>query len=375
MPYDDRNELKYQIALTMVPAIGPITARKLIDKVGSARAVFDQKSEVLQKIQGIGSRLSQSFNAAALMDQAEKELEFLDRHRISALYFEDPDYPERLNECADGPILLYTRGEQCLQCRRSLSVVGTRRATSYGREMCREIIHDLAVMVDDLVIVSGLAYGIDVIAHRAALESSIPTVAVLGHGMNTIYPWTHRETAKRIIKQGALVTDFHSGTGPERNNFLRRNRIIAGLSDATLVIESAKKGGALITASMAGSYHRDVMAVPGRVDDERSRGCNGIIKNNLAALVETPDDIINHLNWEKRGETTKNLPAPVNPPSNEEKNVLSLIKQTPDIVPEVISAQTGVPISMTLALLMEMELKQWISREPGNRYRLSINIS
>jgi len=298
MPHPDRAELKYQIALTMVPSIGPITARKLIRKVGSARAIFDQKKEVLEKIQGIGPRLSQSFNAASLLGKAEKELEFLDRHHITVLYFKDPDYPARLKQCEDGPILLYAKGDQGLKCRRGLSVVGTRRATYYGKEICRKIIHGLSERINDLVIVSGLAYGIDVIAHRAALEKGIPTVAVLGHGFSTIYPSAHRDTAKRIIDQGALVTDFPSEMGPERNNFLRRNRIIAGLADATLVIESGEKGGALITADMAASYQRDVLAVPGRVGDERSKGCNGLIKDTMAALTESAEDVINHLNWE-----------------------------------------------------------------------------
>ena len=375
MPHDDRTELKYRIALTMVPAIGPITARKLIHKMGSASAVFEQKKEALERIQGIGPRLSGSINASRQLEEAEKELVFLDKHRIVALYFEDSEYPERLNQCDDGPILLYTRGEQGLQCRRSLSVVGTRSATSYGRDICRKIIHDLSLMVDDLVIVSGLAYGIDVIAHRAALEFGLPTVAVLGHGMSTIYPWAHRDVAKRICSQGALVTDFPSRMGPERNNFLRRNRIIAGLSDATLIIESAESGGSLITAHMASSYNRDVLAIPGRVDDNRSNGCNGLIRSNLAALVETPEDIINHLNWEEPSLSPKLPPLPEMHPNNEEKRILELIIQVPGIDPGSISTRSGIPIHRILSLLIEMELKDWISPEPGNRYRARIRIT
>jgi len=373
MPQNDRTELLYRIALTMAPAIGPITARKLIDKVGSARAVFDQKRELLEKIEGIGPRMSQSFNASTLLGQAEKEIAFLERYHISALYFEDPEYPQRLNQCADGPILLYTRGEEGLKCRRSLSVVGTRRATSYGRDHCKAIVSGLASMLNDLVIVSGLAYGIDVIAHRAALASGLPTVAVLGHGFSTIYPQSHRDTAKKIIGQGALVTDFHSKMGPERNNFLRRNRIIAGLSDATLVIESAKTGGALITAVLASSYGRDVLAVPGRTSDERSKGCNGLIKSNLAALVESPDDVISHLNWEDHPQTQAKTATPELFPSEDEKQLLQLIQEIPGIVPETLSHNTGIPIHKVLSQLMEMELKQWISVEPGNRYHTRIS--
>ena len=232
MPPTSHPDLLYRIALTMVPAIGPVTARKLIAEAGSARAVFRLKKALLQKIQSIGPRLSESISSSVLLEKAEQELAFLERHHISALYFEDATYPERLKECADGPVLLYARGNEGLNPSRSISVVGTRQASSYGKDLCRAIVLGLCTQLEDLVIVSGLAFGIDVIAHRAALEGGIPTVAVLGHGLSTIYPHAHRETARRISHQGALVTDFHSGMGPERNNFLRRNRIIAGMSDA-----------------------------------------------------------------------------------------------------------------------------------------------
>ncbi len=375
MPAHDLTELKYRIALTMAPAIGPITARKLIDKLGSASAVFLQKREVLEKIEGIGPRISQSFNGSRLLREAENEIAFLDKHRISVLYFEDPEYPDRLNQCEDGPILLYAKGDRGLHSHHSLSVVGTRRATSYGRELCKNIICGLAELLDDLVIVSGLAYGIDVIAHRAALECRLPTIAVLGHGLSTIYPHAHRDTAKKIIEQGALVTDFHSKMGPERNNFIRRNRIIAGWSQATLVIESAETGGALITAGMADSYNRDVLAVPGRAGDERSRGCNGLIKSNLGALVESAEDVITHLNWAAHSFPADPVSSPVNLPSDEERLILHLIQDNSGIGPGSISNNTEIPIHRVMAILMEMELKQWVSVEPGNQYQSRISIT
>lgn len=375
MSPNDRSELKFRIALTMAPAIGPVTARKLIEKAGSARAVFEQKQEILEQIKGIGPRISHSFQAPALLDRAERELEFIEKHRIAALWFQDPGYPQRLNQCADGPILLYTRGDCGLQCRRSLSVVGTRRATAYGRDLCRKIIEGLSERVSDLVIVSGLAFGIDVIAHRAALEYGLPTVAVLGHGMATLYPQAHREMAKKIMGRGTLATDFHSGLGPERNNFLRRNRIIAGLSDATLVIESAQTGGALITAALASSYDRDVLAVPGRVLDERSRGCNGLIKSHVAALVESAEDVMNQLTWVEKGPFTSGNTAPETPPSGEEERLLRRIQELPGIDPGTLSNHTGIPIHRVLGLLLEMELKQWIAVEPGNRYQSRIRLS
>ena len=362
-------DMLYRIALTMVPAIGPVTARKLIEKIGSAREIFKEKRETLQKIQGIGPRMSQSFNISELLLQAEKELEFLRKHRISALYYKDHGYPERLKECADGPILLYARGSEGLNPSRSISVVGTRQATTYGKDLCRAIVLGLCAQLEDLVIVSGLAFGIDVIAHRAALEGGIPTVAVLGHGLSTIYPHAHRDTARKISRQGALVTDFHSGMGPERNNFLRRNRIIAGMADATLVVESAAAGGSLITAKMANSYDRDVLAVPGRTVDQRSRGCNKLIRNQIAALVESAEDVLHHLNWNRdtpQGELTF---SPNTLFTKEEKKLMELIQHNHPVGPGDLCTHSGFPIHVVLSLLTEMELKQWIAVEPGNLYQ------
>jgi DNA processing protein len=368
-------ELQYQIALTMAPAIGPVTARKLISKAGSASAVFRQKKAILEKIEGIGPVVSGSISSASLLHQAEKELEFLDRFRISAFYFKDAEYPARLKECEDAPILLYCRGSIGLNSKRALSVVGTRKASSYGKELCRSIVLDLSCRIDDLVIISGLAFGIDVIAHRAALEGGIPTVAVLGHGLDTLYPHAHRETAKKICRQGALVTDFHSGLGPERNNFLRRNRIIAGMADATLVVESAASGGALITANMASSYQRDVLAVPGRATDERSKGCNGLIKKNVAALVESAQDVIDHLNWtDDIAQNPKHRSEKISF-TNHEKQLLELMTLQSGLGPGELSTRSGIPIQKVLSLLTEMELKRWIVVEPGNRYQTMIEIS
>ena len=375
MPHDDRTELLYRIALTMAPAIGPITARKLIKKAGSARAVFRQKKAILEKIEGIGPVVSGSISSASLLQQAEKELVFLEKHRIRALYFKDAEYPARLKECEDAPILLYCRGSIGLNSKRALSVVGTRKASSYGKELCRSIVLDLGSRIDDLVIISGLAFGIDVIAHRAALEGGIPTVAVLGHGLDTLYPHAHRETAKKICGQGALVTDFHSGMGPERNNFLRRNRIIAGMANATLVVESAASGGALITANMASSYQRDVLAVPGRATDERSKGCNGLIKKNVAAMVESAQDVINHLNWtDDIAQNPKHSTEKISF-TNHEKQLLELMTLQSGLGPGELCMRSGIPIQKVLSLLTEMELKRWIVVEPGNRYQTMIEIS
>lgn len=366
------SELQYQIALTMAPAIGPILARKLLKEAGTASEVFRMKRSSLEKIERIGPRLSQSINASALLMQADRELEFLERHHISAHYYQDDEYPARLKECEDAPILLYARGSHGLNTKHALSVVGTRKASSYGRELCRNIVLELASAIEDLVIISGLAFGIDVMAHRAALEKGIPTVAVLGHGLTTIYPHAHRETAKKICGQGAVVTDFHSAMGPERNNFLRRNRIIAGMADATLVIESAQSGGALITAHMASSYQRIVMAVPGRATDVRSRGCNALIKKNVAALVESTEDIIDELNWAE--DVVQNLSHSSEKPiyTKEEKKLLELISIHDRLGPNELSGLSGIPIQGVLSILTQMELKRWVAVEPGNLYQAII---
>ncbi|MFH0759545.1 MAG: DNA-processing protein DprA [Bacteroidota bacterium] len=374
MPHDDRTELQYRIALSIAPAIGPITARKLIEKAGEASDVFKQKREVLEKINGIGPHITGSLNASTLLLEAEKEMEFIEKKGISVLYFKDPGYPTRLNQCKDGPILLYVKGNQGLNPLKSLSVVGTRKASGYGRDLCIEIIRGLADLVPGLLIVSGLAYGIDVIAHQAALKWGLPTVAVLGHGLSTLYPASNRETAKKIIHQGALITDFGSGMKPERNNFLRRNRIIAGLSDATLVVESAEKGGALITAHMAFHYDRLVFAVPGRTVDSKSAGCNNLIKKNMAALTESPEEIIRYLNWDIP-EISHQRPARELAFTNQEKKILLAVEQAPGITPDGLSGITGIPIQEVLALLLEMELNEWVSSEPGNCYRARISLA
>jgi DNA processing protein len=313
--------------------------------------------------------MSGSLFSSSLMDQAAREMEFLDRYQIKALFLNDPEYPRRLKECKDAPIILYTRGEKGLNTKRALSVVGTRRASSYGKEICRNMVLELAASIEDLVIISGLAYGIDVIAHRAALDAGIPTMAVLGHGLGTIYPHAHRETAKKIIEHGALLTDFHSGMGPERNNFLRRNRIIAGTGDATLVVESAAEGGALITANLASSYNRDVLAVPGRATDERSRGCNRLIKAKLAALVEGAVDVIRELNWTNQNSFRAEVPREIRELTSTEKQVMELFSKHQLLSPEELGELSGIPIHEVLSLITALEIKGCISREPGNRYQ------
>jgi DNA processing protein len=366
------SELRYRIALTMIPSVGPVTARALINTYGTAGAVFSENPDTLRSLGKTGEMLAGSIRSAALLKQADREMEFLERYRIRALWFQEKEFPGRLNHCHDGPVLIYVRGNQDLNVKKCLSVVGTRRATGYGIDQCRSIIRDLAELVPGLVIISGLAFGIDVTAHRAALDFGLPTVAVLGHGLATVYPTRHRETARRIAGQGALVTDFDFAMRPERNHFLRRNRIIAGMSDATLVVESPSRGGALVTADIAFSYQRTVLAVPGRTIDLRSGGCNRLIKTDTAALTETAADVIRHLNWEPAGIPQKKHEPSLFPAEEIQVRVLlESLLENPGSTPENLCQRTGMPVREVLVTLLELEMKGTVACSPGNLYRIT----
>ncbi|MBN1133008.1 MAG: DNA-processing protein DprA [Bacteroidales bacterium] len=366
------SELIYRIALTMLQDIGAITAKKLIAYTGSAEAVFSEKRSNLLKIPGIGNHLAGVISSRQNMAEAEKEVVFIQKNKLDVLYFLDDNYPERLKNCLDGPVLLYMKGINCLSSAKILSVVGTRQASERGKLICRELIQNLGARYKDLVIVSGLAYGIDIAAHKAALEYDLKTVAVLGHGLRTLYPSAHRTYAGRIISHGALLTDFCSETKPERNNFIRRNRIIAGLSDGTLIVESGCRGGALITADIAFSYNREVLAVPGRPSDTYSKGCNNMIKKNRAALVECSDDIEYAMNWESNDPENHALQIQLQAFSDDERKIVEALYNNPRLIPETISTRTNIPIHRVLSLLIEMELRDWLTPQPGNTYLLKV---
>ena len=368
MPQLEDAALPAQLALCLAPSIGPKTARLLIESCGSPEAVWQEKKENLLRIKGMGRILVSALNEKKLFLQAEKEIRAMEKHEIKPLYFLEPSYPQRLRECPDAPILLYTQGEKGLNTRYALSVVGTRGATAYGRDQCRKLIFDLKELIGPFTVISGLAYGIDIMAHRAALEVSIPTVAVLAHGLHMLYPRIHQKSAERIRNEGALLSDFTTSIKPERNNFLRRNRIIAGLSEGTLVVESAENGGALITAGMALQYFREVMALPGRASDTRSRGCNHLIAKGGAALVESATDIALNLGWITERPATE--PKEFIPPlalSKEERKLLELVRTQEALTPDELCRTSGLPIQKVLSCLTEMELKQWLSIGPGRQ--------
>jgi DNA processing protein len=362
--------LKHKIALSLIPRIGDINARRLVSYFGCVEAIFHEPYRNLIKIPGIGSGIAAYISEKSYLKIAEKEAEYVIKHNIKTFFYLDNDYPFRLRQCDDSPVVFYFKGNCDLNPNKILSIVGTRNATAHGKEQCEKIITDLAISHPDLIIISGLAYGIDITAHRAALSNGLQTIGVLGHGFKTIYPSIHRPVAKSILSNGGLLTDFMSDTLPERNNFLKRNRIIAGLSDATIVVESGIKGGALITADMAGSYNRDVFAFPGRPDDQWSAGCNSLIKSNKAALIESASDIEYFLNWEpekSKPPVQKTLFSDLSEP---EQKIYEHIMKEGELTIDHICRTLDIPVNKLSAQLLQMEFKGLIKCYPGNVYRI-----
>lgn len=365
--------LKYKIALEMIPHIGSITAKKLIAYCGGVDEVFNQSKKSLLKVPGVGEIIAYQVYNQKVLERAEKEIEFLAKFGIETLYYTDSNYPERLKQCDDSPILLYYKGSASLSHHKVLSVVGTRNASDYGKWLCEEIIRGLAQKGLSVLVVSGLAHGIDTAAHRNAIRNSLPTVGVLAHGLDMIYPSANRGLAKEMLNNGALVTDFITGTQPERNNFLRRNRIIAGLADATLIVESGIKGGALVTAEIANSYSRDVLACPGRAGDRYSQGCNALIKSNRAALVENADDVTGVLGWQV---ASSKAVRPVQLSifrefTVEEQKIVDILKNVESESIDTIAFSSGLTMPATSALLLTMEFDGIVKSLPGKAYMLS----
>ena len=340
----------YQIGLTMINGVGDILARHLLQALGEAEAVFTEKQQLLGRIPGIGSNIAAEIKRPEILQRAEKELAFIEKNNISCYYLTDTDYPVRLRECPDAPILFYFKGNTNLDATRIISIVGTRNATEYGRELTESLIKDLAKVIPDLLVVSGLAYGIDICAHRNALYNRLPTVAVLAHGLDRIYPSCHP-------------------------NFLRRNRIVAGISDCTIVVESAEKGGSLVTADIAFSYGRDVYSFPGRVGDSHSKGCNNLIRQNKAGLITSADDLLSALCWDiQAGATpvqTELFFAEAETFTSEQNPVLAIMRTRNEIHINELASVLEIPVHQLSMLLFELEINGKVKALPGNLYKLS----
>lgn len=365
------NELPYQIGLTLIEGIGDVNAKSLLAYCGSASEVFKQNKAHLEKIPGIGSVWAKSIvKSKDVLKRAEEEIKFIEKYKIAPLFFSDENYPTRLKYCSDSPVLMYYKGNANLNAEKIVAVVGTRKPSEYGKEKTQEFVSELKDT--GAIIISGLAYGVDVFAHKTALDNGLDTVGVVAHGLDRIYPQLHDKVAKRMIGQGGLLTDFMSGTNPDAVNFPKRNRIVAGLCDALVVVESKRDGGSLITATIANSYNKDVFAFPGRAGDVLAEGCNGLIKQNRAVLIENATDLLYAMQWqdvEKKPSASKQIPLLINL-SDDEKIIMDVFSKKSSLHIDEICQTTEFTISKLSALLLQLEFSNVIKSRPGKMYEL-----
>lgn len=364
-----KNELRYTLALQRVPYLGDATAKKLILKVGSAEGVFKERKKTLLKIKGIGPFKLRALSKKIPLREAEKEMDFMEKNDVRYCYFLDKNYPEKLKHCNDGPLLYFQKGNINLHHDKILSIVGARKITSYGKSFCEELIHELSPL--NPIIISGFAYGVDITAHKSAIDNGLQTIACLAHGHNQIYPKIHTKHVNNVLENGGFISEFWSSDPFTKNNFLKRNRIIAGISEATIIIESAEKGGSLVTADIANSYHREVFALPGRANDEQSKGCNNLIKTQQAHLITSAADLIYILGWELTTKTQKQSQKKlVAELSNDETIVFNYLNEKKKALLDVISIQCSIPAHKLAAILLSLELKGVIRPTPGKMFEV-----
>jgi DNA processing protein len=365
------SDLLQQVALTMIPQIGPVQAQVLVRRFGDASAVFSASRSKLENTEGIGPFRASLIKSFSNFRAAEKEIEFIEKFKIVPLFLTDPSYPQRLLQCYDPPTLLYYRGQANLNASKMVAIVGTRNKTDYGRLITDKLVADLAG--EDITIVSGLALGIDACAHKAAMHHQLPTVAVVAHGLDKVYPLEHHSLARQIIKQdGGLLTEFRSQTKPDRHHFPQRNRIVAGLCDAVVVIETDVKGGSMITADIANGYNRDVFALPGRLIDPKSAGCNHLIKQQKAIPLSTAQDLVETMGWQTKKTAP---PAPQRALfvelSADEKRVAELLSEKEAVSVDHLLIQSGMSSGTLAGILLTLELQQVLTALPGKMYRLN----
>lgn len=360
------DELFSLLALQKVELVGDVVAKKLLNHFESASAVFSAKANQLTSIDGIGSALVKNLKDKSVFAKAEEELHYILENNIDVHFYKDTLYPDKLKHCFDSPILLFSAGNIDLQNRRIISIVGTRQVTSHGAEFCRNLIAEIAPL--NPIIVSGFAYGVDIVAHQAAMEHGLQTIGVLAHGLNQIYPSSHKKYCKKMEENGGFMTEFWSNSNPDKENFVKRNRIVAGMTEATIVIESAERGGSLITAMLANDYNRDVFAVPGRITDKFSLGCNNLIKTQKANLLTSAADLIYMLNWDikesKKG-VQKQLFVEL---QADEQMIYDYLLQKGKELMDTIALDCGFPIYVLSGMLLNMELKGVIRPLPGKLF-------
>ena len=364
----DQNRLSL-LALHFIPGLGDYLIRQLVSYCGSAEKVFKIPKGKLLKIPGVGSVTAEAIAKGKPFAMAEKEVHRAQQEKVKLLFFTDEDYPSRLRQVNDAPTLLYAKGNLELENPKTVAIVGTRQSTAYGRECVDNIVRDL--VPHQALIVSGLAYGIDIHAHKQALHHNLPTVGVMGSGMDVIYPASHRDIAGKMMVNGGLLTEHSFGTQPDAHNFPARNRIVAALSDAVIIIEAAEKGGALITADIANSYNKDVFAMPGNLRQSHSAGCNNLIKSNRAHLLTSVRDLEYIMNWDARSRPVKKEPLSLEGFSGEEQRVIqALLDNQKQLMIDEISWKTNIPVSQIASLLLNLEFKGVVSTLPGKIYRL-----
>lgn len=368
---NNRDEQVYSIALTLLPGIGRIGAKQLVEGMGTATDVFRLRRELPDRLPEAGKRLVQLLDNPQAIARADRELTSMEEKQVRCIAWASRDYPRRLRECPDAPVALFYRGSVDLNSSRIISMVGTRQATDYGRTLCREFLHGLSQLCPDVLVVSGLAYGIDVCAHREAMAHGLSTVGVLAHGLDRIYPSNHRSVAVQMMERGGLLTEYVFGTEPERYNFVGRNRIVAGMADATIVVESGKKGGSLITADLANGYHRECFAFPGRVTDVSSEGCNCLLRDNKAAPLLSAEDFVAAMGW---GAADKKKAAQVRQQtlfpelSPEEQRVLGLLQHEENRQLDALVLASQMPVARLHAILFELEMKGAVRTAAGGLY-------
>lgn len=363
------DEYAGRIALTMIPGIGPVISKRLVLHCGSAEAVFREKRKLLEAIPGIGIITAKLLANKDCHRRAEAELNRIGKTGIKMLYFTEPGYPSRLKHCYDSPPLLYYKGNADLNANRIVAVIGTREITDYGTQLCEKLIAELVPY--GVLVVSGLAYGVDICAHRAALANNLQTIGVLGHGLDVIYPRPHASVAKKMRDHGGLLTDFPCGTKPDRENFPQRNRIVAGLSDAIVVVESGERGGSMITAEFACNYNRDVFAFPGRIGDPASAGCHKLIKRNKAALIESAEDVAYNMGWEKPQENAVVVQTTLQTFSGDEEKIVASLRGMGNVHIDEICSMSGLTMGKTAALLLQLEFAGAVKSLPGKMFRLN----
>lgn len=363
------SELLYQLALTLVPNIGDVHAKTLVQQFGDASSIFKARQSTLEKIEGIGEVRARAIKNFTDFHLAETEVNFIEKYKIRTLFLTDPDYPKRLQNCYDSPTLLFYKGAADLNASRIVAIVGTRNNTEYGKAFTEKLIHDLASQ--NIIIVSGLAFGIDAIAHKAALKQGLPTIGVVGHGLSKIYPSQHAGLAKEMLAEGGgILTEFFHNIKPDKHNFPLRNRIVAGISDATILIETAVKGGSMITAKLADGYNRDVFAVPGRTTDKVSAGCNHLIKYSKAILLTDAEELLDVLGWKEtkpKAKSQRELFIELTP---EEELVIKILRQKEMAHIDEINIGSGLSSSAVAAAILSLELQNVLQSLPGKMYKL-----